>query len=110
MVDKYEAKKYIASLIGEEYIIPTLGIWDDFDSIDFNLLPSQFVLKCTHDSGGLVICKDKGKIDKRAMRRKIEKSLKNNFYWIGREWPYKNVKPRIIAEKSYDSYWGGMLN
>lgn len=99
MVDKYEAKKYVASIIGEQYIIPTLGVWERFDDIDFNSLPNQFVLKCTHDSGGLVICRDKNSFDKSAAKKKIEKSLKRNYYWCGREWPYKNVKPRIIAEK-----------
>ena len=99
MVDKYEAKYYVASIIGKEYIIPTLGVWDKFDDIDFASLPDQFVLKCTHDSGGLVICKDKNKLDKVAAKKKIEKSLRRNYYWFGREWPYKNVKPRIIAEK-----------
>ncbi len=99
MVDKYEAKKYVAEIIGEEYIIPTLGVWDKFDDIDFAALPDQFVLKCTHDSGGLVICRDKSKLDIDAARKKIEKCLKENYYWQGREWPYKNVKPRIIAEK-----------
>lgn len=99
MVDKYAVKKYVADIIGEEYIIPTLGVWDHFDEIDFDKLPNQFVLKCTHDSGGLVICKDKDKLDLKAARQKIEKSLKQNYYWSGREWPYKNVKRRIIAEK-----------
>jgi len=66
MVDKYEVKKYIAERIGEEYVIPTFGIWNSFDEIDFNKLPNQFVLKCTHDSGGLVICQDKSKLDLKA--------------------------------------------
>lgn len=99
MVDKYEAKKYVASIIGDEYIIPTLGVWDRFEDIDFDALPDQFVLKCTHDSGGLVIVKDKSKLDKEAARKKINRSLRTNYYLLGREWPYKNVKPRIIAEK-----------
>lgn len=99
MVDKYEVKQYIAERIGEEYIIPTLGVWDRFDDIDFNVLPNKFVLKCTHDSGGLVICKDKSVFDKAAAKKKIEKSLKRNYFLIHREWPYKNVKRRIIAEK-----------
>lgn len=98
MVDKYEAKLYVAERIGEEYIIPTLGVWEKFDEIDFDQLPEQFVLKCTHDSGGLVICRDKSKFDKEAARAKIERSLKRNYYYHGREWPYKNVKPRILAE------------
>lgn len=99
MVDKYEAKKYVAERIGEQYIIPTLGIWDRFEDIDFDGLPNQFVLKCTHDSGGLVICKDKNNFDKEKARKKIEACQKRNFYSYGREWPYKNVKPRILAEK-----------
>ena len=99
MVDKYEAKAYIAEKLGEEYVIPTLGVWDHFDDIDFDSLPDQFVLKCTHDSGGLVICRDKSKLDMNAARKKIEASLKVNYYWQGREWPYKGVKPRIIAEQ-----------
>lgn len=99
MVDKYAVKQYVADKIGEEYIIPTLGVWNNFDEIDFNNLPNQFVLKCTHDSGGLIICKDKRLLDVKAAKKKIGKSLKHNYYLSGREWPYKNVKPRIIAEK-----------
>ncbi len=99
MVDKYEAKKLVANTIGEKYIIPTLGLWNSFDEIDFSLLPNQFVLKCTHDSGGIVICKDKTTFDYAGAKKKIQKSLRNSFYWKGREWPYKNVIPRIIAEK-----------
>lgn len=99
MVDKYEAKKYVANIIGDEYIIPTIGVWDSFDDIDFDSLPDRFVLKCTHDSGGLVICKDKKSLDLTAARKKIEKSLRESYYWTGREWPYKGVKPRIIAEQ-----------
>lgn len=99
MVDKYEVKKFVADQIGEEYIIPTLGVWDSFDEIDFEKLPNQFVLKCTHDSGGLAICKDKDTFDMKAAQSKIENALKKNYYKWGREWPYKNVKPRIIAEK-----------
>jgi len=99
MVDKYEAKKYVAEHIGEQYIIPTIGVWDHFDDINFEQLPDQFVLKCTHDSGGLVVCRDKSKLDIDAARKKIENSLRRNFFWYGREWPYKNIRPRIIAEK-----------
>lgn len=99
MVDKYEAKFLVEKIIGNEYIIPTLGVWDKFEDINFSLLPNKFVLKCTHDSGGLVICKDKNKFDIEAAKIKINESLKREFYYIGREWPYKNVKPRIIAEE-----------
>ena len=99
LVDKYEVKKYIEEKLGKEYIIPTLGVWDKFEDIDFDALPNQFVLKCTHDSGGLVICKDKSKLDLEKVKKNIKVSLKTNYFWQGREWPYKNVKPRIIAEQ-----------
>lgn len=98
MVDKYEAKKYVAEQIGEEHIIPTLGVWDSVEDIDFDILPNQFVLKCTHDCGGLVICKDKTLLDIDQTKAKLRNSLKKKYYYWGREWPYKNVKPRIIAE------------
>lgn len=99
MVDKYEVRKYIADTIGEQYLFDLLGVWDKFDDIDFEQLPNQFVLKCTHDSGGLVICKDKSTLDISAARKKINKCLKRNYYYSCREWPYKMIKPRIICEK-----------
>lgn len=99
MVDKYEVKKVVASMIGEQYIIPTYGVWERFEDIDFNSLPEKFVLKCTHDSGGLVICNDKNNFDIISAKKKIEKSLKRNYFLAHREYPYKNVVPRIIAEK-----------
>lgn len=99
LVDKYEVRKYISQTIGKEYLIPIIGVWDKFEDIDFSKLPDKFVLKCTHDSGGLVICKDKYKLDTEMARKKINKCLKRNFYYSGREWPYKNVKPRIVCEK-----------
>ncbi len=98
MVDKYEVKKYVKNLIGEEYIIDTLGIYDTFDDIDFSKLPDKFVLKCTHDSGGVVVCKDKETIDVKKCRKKFKKLLRRNYFYNGREFPYKNVKPRIIVE------------
>lgn len=110
MVDKYAAKKYVADIIGEEYIIPTLGKWDKFDDIDFNALPNQFVLKCNHDSGGLVIVKDKSKLDKVAAKKKLEQHLLRNAYWVYREWPYKDVKPCIIAEKYIENGENGLID
>lgn len=98
MVDKYEVKKYVSDIIGEEYIIPTLGVWDKFEEIDFERLPNQFVLKCTHDSGGLIIVKDKGNFDINKAKKKINHCMRRNYYINTREWPYKNVKHRIIAE------------
>ena len=105
MVDKVEAKKYVASIIGDEYIIPTIAVYDSVEDIDFDALPQQFVLKCSHDSGGIVICRDKNKLDKKAAIAKLRKGLKQNFYWQNREWPYKNVKPRIIAEQYMEDTW-----
>ena len=99
MVDKYEAKEYVANIIGKEYIIPTLGVWDKFDDIDFDALPNEFVLKPTHTSGNVFICKDKSKIDYKKLKKQVNKWLKRDYYRIHREWPYKNVKPRIIAEE-----------
>ena len=84
--------------IGKKYIIPTLGVWDKFDDIDFDYLPEQLVLKCTHDSGDWVICRDKKLLNVNLAKKKIEKSHDHNYYKHSREWPYKNVKPRIIAE------------
>lgn len=99
MVDKYEVKHYVASIIGEKHIIPTLGVWDSFSEIDFNKLPKSFVLKCTHNSGGIVCVADKEDFDRECARKAIERALKRNYYLTGREWPYKDVVPRIIAEK-----------
>lgn len=102
LVDKAEVKPWVAERIGWEHIVPTLGVWDSFDEIDFDALPDRFVLKCTHDSGGLAICRDKSTFDIEEARKKIEKSLAVNYYWRTREWPYKDVKPRILAEKYLD--------
>lgn len=110
LVDKYEVKKYVDEILGGgEYTIPTLGVWDRFDDIDFDRLPNQFVLKCTHDSEGLVIVKDKSTLDIQKAKEKIEAALKQNFYYIGREWPYKNVEPRIIAEPYLEDHVDGEL-
>lgn len=99
LVDKVKVKKYVAEKIGKEHIVPTLGIWERFEDIDFDKLPNQFVLKCTHDSGSFVICDNKESLDIDEARKTINKALHRNYFWESREWPYKNVKPRIIADK-----------
>ena len=101
MVDKYAVKDYVANIIGKEYIIPTLGVWDRPEDIDFDSLPNQFVLKTTHGGGGggVVICKNKDCFDKVAAIKKLKRSMKQNIYNKLREWPYKNVQKRVIAEK-----------
>ena len=99
MSDKYEAKQFVSSVIGEQFIVRTIGVWERFEDINFDDLPEAFVLKCTHDSGGLVICTNKKDLDFEQARQKINKSLKKNYYYLSREWPYKNIKPKIIAEE-----------
>lgn len=99
LVDKYEVRNYIAEKLGEEYLFPCYGVWDRFEDIDFSKLPNQFVLKCTHDSGSVRICKDKEAFDLKENAAHFAKCLKTNSFLGGREWAYKSVKPRIIAEK-----------
>ncbi|WP_106460393.1 ATP-grasp fold amidoligase family protein [Anaerococcus sp. Marseille-P3915] len=100
MVDKYKVRDYISEKIGDEYLIPLIGVWDNPDDIDFDSLPNQFVLKCNHNSGlGMCICKDKSKLDIKKVKRNLRKGLKQDYYLLGREWPYKDVPRKIIAEK-----------
>ncbi|KYG30594.1 ATP-grasp fold amidoligase family protein [Alkalihalobacillus trypoxylicola] len=99
LVDKFEVRNYIAETIGEKYLIPLLGVYNCYDEINFDELPDQFVLKPNHTSGDVYICKDKSKINHSKLRRDINKWLKREYFWVHREWPYKNIKPRIICEK-----------
>lgn len=99
MVDKYLVKDYVAKKIGEKYIIPTLEKWNNVSEIDISVLPEQFVLKCNNDSGGIVICKSKKEFNEQVAKTLLKKRLNNNGFWYGREWPYKNMMPCIIAEK-----------
>lgn len=105
-VDKYEVKRYIAETIGDEHVIPTLGVWDAADRIDFDKLPDQFVLKCVHGSGCNIMCKDKKTLNIHEVRGKLDKWMRRNWFWLGREWPYKEIKPRIIAEPYLDDGTG----
>lgn len=109
MVDKLEAKNFAAQRIGAEYVIPTLGVWERPEDVDFDTLPEQFVVKCTHDSGGLVICKDKAGLDQAAARRKLAACLKRDYYNVHREWPYKDVPKRILAEPYMEDLGDGEL-
>lgn len=100
LVDKYEVREYISERIGEDYLIPLLGVWDDPEDIDFDSLPDKFVLKCNHNSGlGMCICTDKSKIDIKKVKNELKSGLAQNYYLNGREWPYKNVSRKIICEK-----------
>lgn len=102
MVDKYRVREYIKEKLGEEYLIPLLGVWDKVEDIDFDKLPEQFVLKCTHDSGGLCICRDKSTFDMKQCKDYLDNRLTHDYYMQWREWPYKNVVPKIIAEQYID--------
>ena len=99
LVDKLNVKNYVANKIGSEHVIPLIGSWDKVDDIDWDKLPNQFVMKVSHDSGGLVICKDKSSLDIPSAKKKLKKSLKTNYFLEGREWPYKNVPRKIFAEE-----------
>jgi len=108
-VDKLAVRDYIKEKIGEEYLVPLIGAWDKFDDIDFEKLPRQFVLKCNHDSGSVIVCKNKQEFDIKTARRKLEYALKNNGYNYGREWPYKDVEAKIIAEEYMEDESGEEL-
>ena len=109
MADKYAVKQFVADIIGKEYVVENYVVADNWDSIDFNKLPEQFVIKCTHDSGGAFVCRDKSTFDFEATRKKIEHNLGVNFFYQYREWPYKNIKPRIIVDKYLDDHTGNEL-
>lgn len=109
MVDKCEAKRYVAERIGKRYVIPAYGVWDTAEEIDFGALPDRFVLKCTHDCGGMVVCRDRAAFDEKRARRMLAKALKRDFYRQWREWPYRLVKPRILAEKYMEDSATGAL-
>ena len=111
MVDKVRVKEYVKNIIGEKYIIPTLGVWNSFDEIDFKLLPNSFVLKTSGGGGstGVIICTDKKDLNLAEARKCLEKSLHNNIYNTYKEWPYKDVQPKIIAEKLLETPNGGDL-
>lgn len=99
LVDKYKVRSFVKERIGADYLIPLLGKWDNVSDIDIQKLPDSFVLKCNHDSGGIVICADKSKLNWDKDKKKLEAHLKQNHFYLSREWAYKNVKPCIIAEK-----------
>ena len=99
MVDKLKVKEIIKEELGEEYVVPLLGVWKNPEDIDFDQLPEKFVLKCNHNSNGLLICRDKSKIDRKEVVKAFKKSIRKNGYEYSREWPYKNVEPCVFAEE-----------
>jgi len=99
MADKYAAKQYIENIIGDEYVVKNYGVWEHFNDIDFSTLPESFVLKTTHDQGGVVVVKDKNELDIKKAKAKLERHLEKGTYHLMKEWPYKNIQSRIIAEE-----------
>ncbi len=109
LADKYAVKAYVKQLIGEEYVVPTYGCYQRVEDINFDLLPDTFVLKATHDSSGAIVCTDKRQLDVEALRRKYNNILRRNYYWQGREWPYKNIQPRLIVDAYLNDETGATL-
>ena len=109
MADKYAAKTYVAERIGPEYVVKNYGVYDRWEDIDFDSLPNKFVIKGTHDSGGAFICKDKNTFDFKEAEQRIKHNLRINYFFPLREWPYKNIKPRIIVDQLLDDHSGSEL-
>jgi hypothetical protein len=99
MSDKYAVRAYVAEMIGEDKLVPLIGVWESAKDVDMESLPNQFVIKCTHDSASVYVCHDKNEANLELVREKLDQQMKKNLFWWGREWPYKNIKPRIIAEE-----------
>lgn len=113
MVDKYRVKQWVAEKIGEQHVVPTIAVYKSVDEISLDLLPDQFVLKCNHDSGSVVICRDKSRFDLEAAKQKLSACLRHEYFWSSREWAYKHVKPVVFAEKymlDSTSAYGGIDN
>jgi len=106
LVDKFKVKEYVSTKIGAQYVIPLLGVWNSVEEIDWESLPSQFVMKCSHDCGGMVVCKDKNKLDIEEAKKNLKKCMETNYYYASREWPYKNVEPVIFAEEYKEDEFG----
>lgn len=109
MADKYEVKHFVTNIIGERYVVENYGVWGQWADIDFSKLPNQFVIKGTHDSGGAFVCRNKKDFDFDGIRKIVEKYQRTNYFFHLREWPYKNIKPRIIIDKLLDDHTGNEL-
>lgn len=109
MADKYAVKEYVAGIIGKDYVVENYGVYDRWEDIDFTILPEQFVIKGTHDSGGAFVCRSKDTFDFEGTRRIVTQYLNTNYYYHLREWPYKNINPRIIIDKFLDDHTGKEL-
>lgn len=109
LADKYAVKAFVSERIGAEYVVPCLGVWDKAEAIDFDALPERFVLKCTHDSGGVFLCRDKASFDRAEAVRQIGWKLRKNYFSPLREWVYKDIPSRVLADKFMDDGHEGVL-
>lgn len=109
LVDKYAVKEWVADRIGSQYVTQTYARWDRVEDIDISCLPNRFVLKTNHDCGGIAICRDRASFDLNAAKKKLVKHMRRNYFWGGREWPYKNVKPCVFAEEYLEADISGDL-
>lgn len=107
LVDKLAVRDYVRERVGEDVLIPLYGVWERAEDIDFDSLPDSFVLKCNHESGFVIICQDKSKLDTTYVRAQLAARLRMNYYYRCGEWPYLNIKPRIMAEKLLTNEDGG---
>lgn len=110
LVDKYKVKKIISDRIGEKFVVPLLAVWNSPEKIDISSLPDQFVIKTNHDSKGVIVCKDKTQFDLEKARLFFSERMKRNGFDYGREWPYKDIDRKIIAEQYLEDYSGGLMD
>ena len=108
--DKYCVRDFVKRIIGEQYLVKLLGTWDNADNIDYSILPNQFVMKGSHDSGSVVVCRNKEILNTETTTKEMREVLKKNNYYYGRDWPYKDIKPRIIAEEFLDNGPKGLID
>ncbi|WOE31271.1 MULTISPECIES: ATP-grasp fold amidoligase family protein [unclassified Acinetobacter] len=104
LADKYAVREFIVNKIGEQYLVPLIGVYRNFNEIDFMQLPQRFVLKCTHDSGSAIICKNKQHFDWSVAIKKTNANLQQNMYYRKREWHYKDILPQILIEDYVELY------
>ena len=109
MADKYDVKQYVANIVGKEYVVPTLKVYDKVEEIRYEELPNQFVIKCTHDSGSTFVCRKKEDFEWKKVKKSLKRACSKNYFFRGREWPYKYIKPRIIVEPLLLDTRGGVL-
>jgi len=98
LMDKYEVRQYIKSEVGEQYLVPLIGLYDTVDEIPFEALPNQYVIKCTHDSGSVIFKNAANLISTQDIKTHLAKALQTNYYYQHREWGYKDIRPRVICE------------